>query len=49
MWNSNSVVAWLLVRTGIDAAAVAPPARGRAPGWHAGLVAAAREGASQPA
>jgi hypothetical protein len=40
MWNSNSVVAWLLLRTGIDAATIAPPAGGRAPGWHAGLVAA---------
>jgi len=40
MWNSNSVVAWLLVRTGIDGAAIIPPAGGRAPGWHAGLVAA---------
>jgi hypothetical protein len=49
MWNSNSVVAWLLVRAGIDVATIAPPAGGRAPGWHAGLVAAAREVASQPA
>jgi hypothetical protein len=40
MWNSNSVVAWLLERSGIDAAMIAPPAGGRAPGWHAGLVAA---------
>jgi hypothetical protein len=40
MWNSNSVVAWLLVRSGIDAGMIAPPAGGRAPGWHAGLVAA---------
>lgn len=40
MWNSNSVVAWLLVRAGIDAAAITPPAGGRAPGWRAGLVAA---------
>jgi hypothetical protein len=40
MWNSNSLVAWLLAGSGIDAEAVQPPARGRAPGWHAGLVAA---------
>jgi hypothetical protein len=31
MWNSNSVVAWLLAQAGIDTTAVAPP--GRAPGW----------------
>jgi hypothetical protein len=40
MWNSNSVTAWLLARSGIDAEAVEPPARGRAPGWQAGIVAA---------
>ena len=40
MWNSNSLVAWLLSRSGIDAEEVHPPAGGRAPGWHAGLVAA---------
>ncbi|WP_219943899.1 hypothetical protein [Iamia sp. SCSIO 61187] len=37
MWNSNSVVAWLLVTAGIDTTDLAPPARGRAPGWDAGL------------
>ncbi len=42
MWNSNSCVAWLLERAGIDAAAVVPPAGGRAPGWHAGVVVARR-------
>jgi hypothetical protein len=40
MWNSNSLVAWLLSQSGIDAEAVQPPAGGRAPGWHAGLLAA---------
>jgi hypothetical protein len=40
MWNSNSLVAWLLGTRGIDAEQVQPPAGGRAPGWHAGLVAA---------
>jgi hypothetical protein len=38
MWNSNSVVAWALARSGIDAEAIHPPAGGRAPGWRAGLV-----------
>jgi hypothetical protein len=42
MWNSNSVVSWLLARCGLDAAAVDPPAGGRAPGWAAGLIAAQR-------
>jgi hypothetical protein len=42
MWNSNSVIAWLLVRAGADVAAIQPPAGGRAPGWDAGLVVAGR-------
>ena len=37
MWNSNSVIAWLLAGTG--GSAVEPPVGGRAPGWAAGLVA----------
>jgi hypothetical protein len=40
MWNSNSLVAWLLARSGHDAAAIRPPAGGRAPGWSAGLAVA---------
>jgi hypothetical protein len=43
MWNSNSVVSWTLTRSGVDLSAVEPPAGGRAPGWHAGAVVAARE------
>jgi hypothetical protein len=46
MWNSNSLVSWLLSRTGIDADAVAPPRGGRAPGWHAGVVMASAGGAN---
>lgn len=42
MWNSNSQIAWLIARTGLDADSIKPPAGGRAPGWHAGLVAATR-------
>ena len=42
MWNSNSQIAWLLARSGIDVDSVRPPAGGRAPGWRAGLAAAAR-------
>jgi hypothetical protein len=42
MWNSNSVVSWVLARSGADISAVDPPPGGRAPGWNAGLVIAAR-------
>jgi hypothetical protein len=42
MWNSNSVIAWVIARSGIDADSVQPPAAGRAPGWRAGLVVARR-------
>ena len=42
MWNSNSLAAWLLARAGVDTGDLAPPSGGRAPGWHAGLVVAAR-------
>ena len=42
MWNSNSVTAWSLARSGLDPLAVGPPAGGRAPGWSAGVVAARR-------
>jgi hypothetical protein len=42
MWNSNSLVAWLLARSGHDVASIRPPLGGRAPGWHAGLVVAGR-------
>jgi hypothetical protein len=37
MWNSNSVVAWLLVRSGLDAESIRPPECGSAPGWDAGI------------
>jgi len=42
MWNSNSLVAWALTRSGLDAGAILPPPGGRAPGWTAGLVVATR-------
>ena len=42
MWNSNSIVAWLLATSGHDAATIAAPRHGRAPGWSAGLIAASR-------
>jgi hypothetical protein len=43
MWNSNSVVSWLLARSGLPMNAIRPPAGGRAPGWQAGLVTARRQ------
>jgi hypothetical protein len=45
MWNSNSLISWLLARGGLDVDAIRPPPGGRAPGWQAGLVAARRQGA----
>ena len=42
MWNSNSVIAWLLARSGQATDAIRPSAGGRAPGWQAGLAVAHR-------
>jgi hypothetical protein len=42
MWNSNSVIAWLLTQSGLPTDTVRPPAGGRAPGWEAGLATARR-------
>jgi hypothetical protein len=43
MWNSNSIIAWLLARSGLDIDSIHPPAGGRAPGWDAGLIVARRQ------
>src|SRR5690242_4708832 len=48
MWNSNSLVSWLLSSAGVDIEHVPLPAGGRAPGWNAGILAAARAPAPQP-
>jgi hypothetical protein len=42
MWNSNSVISWLIEASSLDAAAIRPPAGGRAPGWVAGVAVARR-------
>lgn len=42
-WNSNSVISWLIARSGIAAETIPPPTGGRAPGWRAGLVVAHRQ------
>jgi hypothetical protein len=47
MWNSNSVIAWLLASSGLPMDGIRPPAGGRAPGWEAGLVAARRRKTAQ--
>ena len=49
MWNSNSVIAWVIASSGIDFGSISPPAGGRAPGWQAGLTVAGRQAAAAPA
>jgi hypothetical protein len=49
MWNSNSMVAWALARTGHDVGAIRLPSGGRAPGWRAGLALANRQNGRSPA
>ena len=44
MWNSNSVISWLVAGSGLDVDSIRPPTGGRAPGWNAGLVVAGRAG-----
>ena len=46
MWNSNSLISWLVVRSGLDVEKIALPRGGRAPGWHAGIVLARRQAVS---
>jgi hypothetical protein len=48
MWNSNSVISWLIARSGLDTESIHPPTAGRAPGWQAGLVVARRRGTETP-
>jgi hypothetical protein len=47
MWNSNSMIAWLIASSGLPTDLLRPTARGRAPGWRAGLEVARRAGALQ--
>ena len=46
MWNSNSVISWVLDRAGVIERAGFPPGGGRAPGWDAGIVVARRPAGS---
>jgi hypothetical protein len=43
MWNSNSMIAWLVSSAGLMTDVLRPPAHGRAPGWSAGLEVAGRD------
>ena len=49
MWNSNSLISWLITRSSLDVDAVQRSTGGRAPGWHAGIVVARRQLASAAA
>jgi hypothetical protein len=42
MWNSNSMIAWVVACAGLPTGDVRPPPHGRAPGWDAGLEVARR-------
>lgn len=44
MWNSNSLISWLLALSGHPVDTIDLPPHGRAPGWNAGIVIAARQG-----
>src|SRR5919108_257091 len=44
MWNSNSLIAWVIAMAGISTARLQPPPGGRAPGWACGLEVAERAG-----
>jgi hypothetical protein len=47
MWNSNSVIAWLVATAGLSTEQLRPPPHGRAPGWDAGLEVAHMGGNSE--
>jgi hypothetical protein len=48
MWNSNSLISWLIARSGLDVETVHSPGGGRAPGWDAGVTVARRQATSTP-
>lgn len=43
MWNSNSIISWLIARSGIPVEEIPLPTGGRAPGWEAGIAIAHRD------
>jgi hypothetical protein len=48
MWNSNSVISWLLARSGLAVDAIRPPVGGRAPGWESGMSVARQNAGGAP-
>lgn len=48
MWNSNSMISWLIATAGLPTARLRPPVGGRAPGWDAGLKIARRTHNREP-
>jgi len=48
MWNSNSVISWLIARSGLSREVAHLPEHGRAPGWESGLAVARRQPWVQP-
>jgi hypothetical protein len=48
MWNCNSLISWLISRSGLDPDSIRLPAGGRAPGWSSGLVVARGEARLSP-
>lgn len=48
MWNSNSMIAWLIATAGLSTAELRPPHCGRAPGWDGGLELARRNRSIAP-
>jgi hypothetical protein len=46
MWNSNSLISWLIASSGLPVQTIVPPHRGRAPGWRAGIVLASHSSSS---
>jgi hypothetical protein len=47
MWNSNSLISWLIARSGLPVRSIHPPQGGRAPGWQSGIVIAYRQQAHE--
>jgi|SRR5688572_9962743 len=47
MWNSNSLISWLILRSGLDVESIHTPLGGRAPGWSAGIAIARRQQTEQ--
>jgi hypothetical protein len=48
MWNSNSLISWLIARSGLDVDSLHPPAAGRAPGWEPAVIVARRQEKREP-